>query len=213
MPRSMKRRFHGTDIHKAIAQLNSVLVPDLIVVDGLQGDLNFETGHTPVRMDRILMGTNTVEVDSVVADILGYKPRDIRYIAHGGDEGLGTCDLDKIRVLSLNRPSRDEKYRPPIHYTARFPCQISADGVCCTCMGNLMFALERLSDERILSKRLHFIIGQMVKSTDNGDSIRIAVGQCAVKNHTADGTIKKCPPSANEIYQEVKRVLRNRNLC
>lgn len=210
MPRHMKRRFHGTDLNKAIAQLNSVLAPDLTVVDGLQGDLNFETGHTPVQMDRILLGTNSVEIDSVVADMLGYEPRDIRYIAHSADAGLGTCDLNKIKVCPLNKPSTDEKYTPPPHYTTRFSCKISADGVCCTCMGNLMFALERLSDERMLSSRMHFLIGQMVQSTDSSGSIKIAVGQCAVKNHIADGSINKCPPSANEIYQEVEMILNGR---
>jgi len=39
MPRSQKTAFHGVDLHRAIAQLNRVLIPDLIVVDGLQGDL------------------------------------------------------------------------------------------------------------------------------------------------------------------------------
>lgn len=212
MPRHMKRRFHGTDLNLAIAQLNSVLTPDLTVVDGLQGDLNYETGNTPVQMDRILMGTNSVEVDSVVADMLGYKPRDIRYIAHSAEAGLGQCDLSKIEVLPLNKPSKDEKYIPPSHYTSRFPCSISADGVCCTCMGNLMFALERLSDERILSRRLHFLIGQMAQDTDSSGLIKIAVGQCAVKDHSADVSINKCPPSANEIFQEVENILKDKGL-
>jgi uncharacterized protein (DUF362 family) len=212
MPRHMKRRFHGTDLQMAITQLNSVLAPDLIVVDGLQGDLNYETGNTPVAMDRILLGTNPVEVDSVVADMLGYKPRDIRYIAHSADAGLGECDLGRIEILPLNKPLKDEKYLPPPHYTGRFSCQISAEGVCCTCMGNLMFALERLSDERMLSRRLHFLIGQMAQDTDSTGSIKIAVGQCAVKNHTSDAALNKCPPSANEIYQEVENLLKSRDL-
>ncbi len=42
MPRSMKTAFHSVDLHRAIVQLNSILVPDLIVVDGLQGDLHSE---------------------------------------------------------------------------------------------------------------------------------------------------------------------------
>jgi len=49
----------------------------LIIVDGLQGDLHSESGHDPVVMDRMILGTNPVEVDSFVADALGYQPRDI----------------------------------------------------------------------------------------------------------------------------------------
>ena len=62
MPRSMKSAFHGVNLHRAIAQLDSVLVPHLIIVDGLQGDLHSESGHDPVVMDRIILGTNPVEV-------------------------------------------------------------------------------------------------------------------------------------------------------
>ena len=43
----------------------------------------------------MILGTNPVEVDSVVADTLGYKPRDIRHIAYSADAGLGTCDLEE----------------------------------------------------------------------------------------------------------------------
>ncbi len=69
MPRAMKTGFHGVDLDQAIAQLAGVVIPDLIIVDGIQGDLFSETGHHPVRMERILSGTNPVEVDSVAADV------------------------------------------------------------------------------------------------------------------------------------------------
>lgn len=55
MPRSMKTAFHSVNLHKAIAQLNSVVLPHLIIVDGLQGDLHSESGYDPVVMDRIIL--------------------------------------------------------------------------------------------------------------------------------------------------------------
>ena len=164
MSRSMKTAFHSAGLHKSIAQLNSVLVPDLIVVDGLRGDLHSESGRDPVAMDRIILGTNPVEVDSVVADTLGYAPSTIRHIAHSADAGLGTCDLEEIRIRSLNRPSAKERFSPPVHYSKRFPCRISAEGACCTCMGNFIFALERLKEQGLLAEGLSFLIGQNSKT-------------------------------------------------
>ena len=204
MPGMMKRRFHGVDLHRAIAQLNSVLRPDLIVVDGLKGDLYNETGNTPVAMDRMLLGTNPVEMDSVVADTLGYAPRDIPYICHCADEGLGTCDLDQINIHALNQATTEERFTPPPHYSRRFPCHISAEGVCCTCMGNLMFALERLKDMRLLKKKQVFMIGQKSRMpfSTSGD-LTVSVGRCAAKLHSADITIPKCPPTANEICENM----------
>jgi uncharacterized protein (DUF362 family) len=203
LPRAMKTAFHGVNLHKAIAQLNSVLIPDLIVVDGLQGDLHSESGHDPVVMDRIMLGTDPVEVDSVVADTLGYTPRNIRHIAYSVDAGLGSCDLKRIRIQSLNRPSEVERFSPPTHYSKRFPCSISAEGACCTCMGNFIFALERLNEKGLLSDRISFLIGQNPKISGREKDFVIAVGQCASKQGAADFCIDDCPPAASKIYQRV----------
>jgi uncharacterized protein (DUF362 family) len=210
MSRSMKTAFHGVNLHKAIAQLNSVLIPHLIIVDGLQGDLHSESGHDPVVMDRMILGTNPVEVDSFVADTLGYKPRDIRHIAYSADAGLGTCDLRKVRIQSFNRPSEIKRFSPPVPYSKRFPCSISAEGACCTCMGNFIFALERLNEKGLLSERLSFLIGQHPKTPAQKKAFTIAVGQCASKQHVADFCIDECPPTASNIYQGVASAITKR---
>jgi uncharacterized protein (DUF362 family) len=210
LSRSMKTAFHGVNLHKAIAQLNSVLIPHLIIVDGLQGDLHSESGHDPVVMDRMILGTNPVEVDSVVADTLGYKPRDIRHIAYAADGGLGTCDLKKIKIQSLNRPSEIKRFGPPTHYSKKFPCSISAEGACCTCIGNFIFALERLNEKGILSERLSFLIGQNTKIPARKKAFTIAVGQCASKQGPVDLSIDECPPTASSIFQGVISVTAKR---
>jgi len=208
MPRSMKTAFHGVNLHRAIAQLNSVLLPQLIIVDGLQGDLRSESGHDPVVMDRIILGTNPVEVDSVAADTLGYSPRDIRHIAYSADAGLGRCDLKRIGIRSLNRPSERKRFSPPSHYSKRFPCYISAEGACCTCMGNFIFALERLNERGLLSERLAFLIGQNPEIPCRKKTLTIAVGQCASKKVKADLRIDECPPTAGDIFQYIASAIR-----
>jgi len=210
MPRSMKSAFHSVNLHQAIAQLNSVLSPHLIIVDGLQGDLRSEIGHDPVVMERIILGTNPVKVDSAVSWMLGYLPRDIRHIAYSADAGLGTCDLKEIRIRSLNRPSKRERFSPPVHYSKRFPCHINAEGACCTCMGNFVFALERLNEQGLLSERLSFLIGQNPKTPGDKRMLTIAVGECASKKHEADLLIDECPPTAGTIYQCIASIIAGR---
>lgn len=201
MPRSMKTAFHGVDLSRAISQLNSALVPDLIIVDGIQGNLTSESSRDPVAMDRILLGSNPVAIDSVVADMLGYAPRAIRHIAYSADGGLGPCDLEKIKIRPLNRPSKEERYDPPIHYSKRFPCRIIAEGACCTCMGNLIFAMERLKEQGLLSQSQTFLVGQGVRMPPNDRGEAVAVGECAVKQVDAGIRINRCPPSAGIIYR------------
>jgi len=209
MPRKMKTAFHRADLHRAIAQLASVVSSDLILVDGLQGDLSSETGHNPVAMETMLLGTNPVEVDSVVADTLGYAPRTIRHVAHSADAGLGTCDLGQIVIRPLNRPSRDQRFTPPPHYTRRFPCRISAEGACCTCLGNLIFALERLHERGLLSKKQNFLVGQKPTISSDRREMTLAIGQCAAKYVNAEVIVDKCPPTANTIYRRVVSAIRS----
>lgn len=207
MPRAMKTAFHGRNLHRAIAQLAGVVSPDLIVVDGLQGDLSSETGRTPVSMERMLLGHNPVEVDSVVADTLGYAPRDIRHIAYSADAGLGNCDLETIRIRKLNRPTRNERFTPPVHFSKRFPCHIRAEGACCTCMGNFIFALERLQEKGMLSNRIRFLIGQKAEIQPEKGTVTVAVGQCAAKKSEADIQLDDCPPSTRDICKSVSSVV------
>ena len=208
MPRALKTKFHGVDLSRAIAQLNSVVTPNLILVDGIQGDLSSETGHMPVRMERMLIGTNPVEVDSVVADMLGYAPRAIPHIRYAAEGGLGICNLEKISVQELNPPLEKRHFHPPVGYAQRFPCQISASGACCTCMGNLMFALERLQEQRLLSKELHFFIGQSNRRLSAKKGVVVAIGKCAANDFGADIEISACPPSAGMIFRRVGSALR-----
>jgi uncharacterized protein (DUF362 family) len=203
MPRSLKTKFHSVDLNRAIAQLNSIVTPHLILVDGVQGDLSSETGYTPVRMERLLMGTNPVEVDSVVADMLGYVPRSIPHLDYSAAGGLGNCDLEKISVQGLNLPVQGKYFHTQVEYTKRFHCRISAEGACCTCLGNLLFALERLKEQRLLTKEQFFFIGQNPGKIPVEKALKIAVGKCAANLYEADIEIPSCPPSAGNIYRRV----------
>jgi uncharacterized protein (DUF362 family) len=207
MPRALKTKFHSVDLSRAVAQLNSVVTPGLILVDGLQGDLASETGHTPVRMERMLMGANPVEVDSVAADMLGYAPQGVRHIHYSAAGGLGNCDLEKISVQELNLPVREKYFPPPVEYTKRFPCQIRAEGACCTCLGNLLFALERLKEQRLLSPEHFFFIGPNPPNVPAEKALTVAVGKCAANHYEADVKIPACPPSAGIIYRKAAAAL------
>jgi hypothetical protein len=162
-----------------------------------------EAGHNIVELDRIFLATNPVEMDSVAADILGYRPRDVPYIAYAADAGLGSCDLENINIKPLNHPSKLIKLSAPPPVAERFPCRINAEGACCVCMSNLVFALERLKADGILSSRLNFHIGQQAKITTDSEKIDIAVGKCVPEESAADVVISECPPGANSIYEQV----------
>lgn len=80
IPDKEKRSFHAINLHKAIACLNKLIFTNLIIVDGIIGDLTHEGGGSPVRMNRIIAGKDPVFVDTYSALLLGYSPEDIECI-------------------------------------------------------------------------------------------------------------------------------------
>jgi hypothetical protein len=77
-------------------------------------------------------------------------------------------------------------------------------------MGNLIFALERLKEQALLSERLSFIIGQNPKIPAGKKTLTIAIGQCASKQEGADMRIDECPPTAGSIYRRVASMISKR---
>ncbi|NLZ54694.1 MAG: DUF362 domain-containing protein, partial [Thermoanaerobacteraceae bacterium] len=85
IPNSEKRRFHTLGLHKPIAYLNKLIKQDLIIVDGMNGDLNFEEGGNPVQMNRIIVGKDPVLIDTYAAHLLGFSVDEIPYITMAED--------------------------------------------------------------------------------------------------------------------------------
>ncbi len=112
IPDTEKRRFHTMGLHKPIAYLNKLLRQDLVIVDGLMGDLTFEEGGNPVQMDRIIIGKDPVLIDAYAAELLGYGIEEIPYIKIAEEIGIGSCDLEKASIEALNHNHNVKKIKP-----------------------------------------------------------------------------------------------------
>jgi uncharacterized protein (DUF362 family) len=71
-------------LNEAIVGINKILHPHLTIVDGLVG-----LGRFPVKLDLIMAGTDVFSVDWLVAQIVGYNPRSIKFLKIAIDEKLG----------------------------------------------------------------------------------------------------------------------------
>ncbi len=187
---SEKRHFHTLGLHKPIACLSKILPQHFILVDGLCGDLDFEEGGNPVQMDRIFCGTDPVLIDSYIASSMGYAPTDIDYIKLAANLGVGSLDVDHAEIVVLNkdtttaRPTSSRKVQNLARYTA-------PKDACSACYANLIQALARLDDKRLLDKFRNspVLIGQGYKDQKCGG---IGVGNCT---KGADHSIGGCPPA------------------
>lgn len=188
-----KRRFHTMGLHKPIAHLGKALKQDLIVVDGIIGDLNFEEGGNPVQMNRIIVGKDPVLVDSYVAELLGYEKSEIPYIGMAEALGVGCSEVTEETIMALNK-DKHPMVIPKSYQVQKLEKYIDEDMACSSCYASLMHALDRLEDRGQLNYVNEKIkIGQGFKDK-SGEGI--GVGICT---RGYSKSVPGCPPKAKAI--------------
>jgi len=81
-----KIQYHS-NINEVIVGINKIIQPHINIVDSIVA-----LGKYPVKMNLIMAGTNAFSIDWVAAKIMGYKPRNIKFLKIGRKEDLGNPD-------------------------------------------------------------------------------------------------------------------------
>ena len=195
---SEKRRFHSLGLTKPIAHLNTAIRNDFIVVDGINGDLDFEEGGNPVYAGRIFAARDPVLCDAWAAALMGLSVSDVPYI--GLAEKLSVGSMGPARIRELNQNSQAEGLHPAPQKTPGFinggkVGQLSAfiqeEGACSACYAGLVYALSRMESAK-RGRLGRICIGQGF----NGKKARVGVGQCT---SGFESFCPGCPPTGAEI--------------
>jgi len=206
IPDEEKRRFHALGLHRPIAVLASLLPTHLTLVDALCGDLTFEEGGTPVRLDRMLLGRDPVLLDSYAAGLMGFRPEQIEHLRLAACLGVGQSDLANLRLTEMGQPQEQQQGQPaeqpqgrpavgrgPL---ARLAGHAEARAACSACYGSLLHALQRLSDQGLLAKLPGPVcVGQGFKGTAGEGA---GVGACT---RGLKRSVPGCPPTAGAILK------------
>lgn len=194
-----KRAFHSMGLHKPIAALNAVRCADLVIVDSLNGDLDFEEGGNPVRTDRMFAARDSVLCDSFGAQLLGFELRDVPYIQLAERLGVGTSDLERANIVSLNEPQGERNARPT-GAVASLASHTLPDSACSACYGNLIHALKRLDEVgRLDGLDTKICIGQGYRGVQDPD--KVGVGICT---RGLGKSLPGCPPKAIDMIGFIK---------
>lgn len=199
IPDSEKRRFHTMGLHKPIAYLNRIVKSDLIVVDGFMGDLTFEEGGTPVRMNRVIVGKDPVMTDAYAAELMGFDLNEIPYIRIAESIGVGNAAIQDAVVMELNK-DREIRKLGRSRKVERLAEYVEEQDACSACYGSLIHALERLDEKGYLNKiKGKVSIGQGFKGQQRDG---IGIGTCTRGFvHNVPG----CPPKARDIVQFLEK--------
>ncbi len=90
--------FHDWRLEEKIADLIEAGNPDFIVVDAVKIGQQGELVPVPRQLGAIVMGTNSVAVDTVCSQIMGFEPEEIKYLKLASERGFGPIKPEEIDV-------------------------------------------------------------------------------------------------------------------
>jgi uncharacterized protein (DUF362 family) len=89
---------HNLFLEHKIADLQEVIQPKFIAIDGIVAGQKMMLTPTPFDMGAIVMGTNSCAVDTVGAHMVHVDPRDVIHLRLASERGFGPMDLAEIEV-------------------------------------------------------------------------------------------------------------------
>lgn len=112
LPDRFKGKYHLKGIDKVIVDINTVLRPSLVVIDGFIAMEGYgPVSGDPVRMDLVMTGVDPVATDATAARIMGFDPNRIYHIRRSHEKGLG--ELDHIQIHGERLEDVRRVFKPP----------------------------------------------------------------------------------------------------
>lgn len=90
---------HNSFLEHKIADLQEVIQPQFIAIDGITAGQKMMLTPTPFDMGAIVMGTNSCAVDTVCANMVNVDPNDVIHLKLTAKRGFGPINLEEINVL------------------------------------------------------------------------------------------------------------------
>ena len=94
---NMRARNHTWQINKKLTDIMYLFKPDLTIIDGIiGGEGNTPGPNDPVVFDRIICGTNAVEVDRVTTELMGFDPNENALLQEADKRGFNDPNVEVI---------------------------------------------------------------------------------------------------------------------
>lgn len=149
-----KKRFHVQYfLNDAVAELGSVLCPDLTVIDGiiaLEGDGPGGAGTPVPDMEVLVAGKDVVEVDTIASRIMGFEPGEIKHIP--------VRDHVDVVGVPLEQVQRRFKRAKDNHLTIQQMRFFSMRG-CSGCTERFTMGYRMLGPERFRELKIDVVAG------------------------------------------------------
>lgn len=187
-----KRLCHEVGLDKAIVDLNNTIRPHLNVVDAISCmERMGPRGGDPVRLDLIMAGESSAEVDCVGCAVMGYDIDDVRHLKYfieangvdpGGIEAVG-ANIEDVR-----HPFR----KVTLDGIVPGKFRIRNRNACSSCVNAFLLSCSLLDGDPADSADIY--MGSKPEENEPSTAMKIAFGNCCPEDRTYDIRIQGCPP-------------------
>ncbi len=201
---------HNTFLEHKIVDLQEVIQPKFIAVDGIIAGQKMMLTPTPFFMGAVVMGTNSCAVDTVCCHMVNVDPNDLVHLRFASHRGFGPMDLDEIDVCGdfpldeVRHRTRDFEFcmeRIDNYFSSngnltcsvgRFPEAHSPDYCWGGCPGALQEAMhifkQYYPDVQNKMKKVRYVVGKFdgPLNLEKGERV-IFAGDCTSWSGEIDG--------------------------
>lgn len=198
IPAKDKRNFHALGLHKPIAALGKLVPVGLNVVDAICGDLTFEEGGNPVKTNMVLVSADPLLADSYAAELIGYHPAEIPYLALAKEYGVGEFFSEHTAVCYLGADKKPKGIATASSAARNLGTLVDEREACSACYSALIRALHQ-ADRKTRSRyqQNKIAIGQGFRGKKGAG---LGCGNCTAG---FSSYIKGCPPKAVDILKRL----------
>jgi uncharacterized protein (DUF362 family) len=216
-----KKRFHRNGLHRPVAELLSVIRPDLTILDGfwaIEGDGPLAGGGR-VKLGAVAAGTDPLAVDSVGCRLMGIDPMEVEHLRLAHQMNLGDTDPEVLGdrledcVRKFKRPEMEllkimglRNQRTPLACSL---CGAAAhQGLVSSAKNPARWARSLMPVLwQMVFGRVDFVYGHKAE-IPRGSRKTIAVGECT--KHLKDDPrviwVEGCPPSPELLAEAFARL-------
>lgn len=203
IPQKVRTELHRAyRVEEALADLATIRLPDLIVVDGWDGTEGVAGGMRfdhPAQARLMMAGTDAVAVDVVARGLMDWQRGPTRYLDWAIADGCGVGELEKIEVVA---GSIDALRKP--YLTAGQELEESMPGLrlhdgraCSGCRVAALSAIWRFERQRLLKPVTLIYGGDMTPPEPEGATL--VIGDCAQEFSHLGRYFPGCPPSVPDL--------------
>jgi uncharacterized protein (DUF362 family) len=202
---------HNTFLEHKIADLQEVIPPKFIAIDGIIAGQKMMLTPTPFPLGAIVMGINPCAVDTVGCHMVHCNPEDVKHLKFSAERGIGPINLDEIEVVGdfpldeVRSKTKsfefcmehvDDYFRESKALTCTvgtFPEKHSQDYCWGGCPGALQEAMHInkgfFPDVDNMMKKVHYVVGNVESPLQVSEDERVIfVGSCTKYKGNVNGT-------------------------